>query len=49
MNKMEPNTKPCPECGEPIGLDEDICEDCALADDVTDDEDEYEDEEEFDE
>ncbi len=42
---MEPNTKPCPECGEPVGLDEDICEDCAFDEEyVEEDEDEEEEE-----
>jgi NMD protein affecting ribosome stability and mRNA decay len=42
---MEPNTKSCPECGEPIGLDEDVCEDCAFNSDDYEDDDEEEDEE----
>ncbi len=40
---MQPNTKPCPECGEPINIEDDICEDCALADEIADeDEEDYE-------
>jgi hypothetical protein len=36
------NTKPCPSCGEEIDEDCDICEDCAMADTIDEDNEDYE-------